>query len=435
MVNKVPNFVKVAIIFWLIIGFSYIERTPQDHRSHDFTGHLYNTKIIVNEKRLPKPYDLAVPGGESFQPPLYYIVCSLINTKQINVNPKNHVDSIRILSLIFGAITIFLIGKLLVKFSSYSFGNLLVLCFLCSTPKFMFIFSTYNNDSLITTLGIAIITFSYELLNGWEKEKGTLLFIASIAALYTKFTIIPFIFIIIIFCLFFIFKTKQFNGNEIKIITVLLVSILTLIPWLYFHNYKLTGKFFPNTNEENTTPINFSSFKKLLGVSLKIPSLIDVHPDYSHEWDKPWAYPAWQNIPKETKRYDFLGYVFITSLIGEYVFTAPEVNFIWLIIYINLILLMLSIYLGFNNKISRFILIFIGSYLFEYLLLLTPLKSSFMHPDFRYIAWIWAPLSVLYVNSINLANENVKKVFLSCLLLGIVVNFYILQTIEGGYWW
>lgn len=431
--KEIPNFIKIAIVFWLIIGSCYLLHTKHDERSHDFAGHLHNTRIIVNEKRLPKPYDFAVPGGESYQPPLYYLICSVIYPEEFNSNIDTHINAVRIASLIFGAIVIYFMGILIHKFSSNSLGNLLILTFISSTPKFAFIFTTYNNDSLATLLNTIIVYLSYDLFKYWDKNKAVFLFLITTASFYTKATCLYCLIPILILC--FISLIKQKNKTAIGIITIVFLSLLSYTPWLYFHNYKLTNKFFPtNFESELKEPITVEKIKTLLGITFRISSIQKNKPDYSSEWKKPWAYPTWQNAPLETKRYDYFAFLFITSIIGEYVFSTPSEQFIYFLFTIHFLILTLTLINSKSFNLQRqFLLVCIIFQIYTLLPFINTLPHRNM--DYRYVGFLWIILASIYSEALNISKSKFKSLLYGLFCIGILLNLHVLETVEGGFWW
>ena len=187
----------ICVSVWLFIAYFYILRTPFDHRTHDMWGHVFYTQYIVGNKKLPKPYEQPVLGGQTIQPPLYYLICSFVKPALIHNKSEDHINAVRYLSIFFGALSLLVIGIFLNAVSKNQYAKLVSLLFIETTPKFAFVFSTYNNDSLNTFLWITVTTLSYFLYINFSVRKAIILFMFITAALYTKGTsilfIIPFI--------------------------------------------------------------------------------------------------------------------------------------------------------------------------------------------------------------------------------------------------
>jgi hypothetical protein len=444
-INDKNGFITLAVLFWLLIGFSYLDHTPYNHRSHDFVGHLNNTSILINENRLYKPYELAIPGGETFQQPLYYLLASLFERETFKTDRSKHINCIRSLSIVYGAIALVFIGKILHLLSNNYLANLLTLLLISSTPKFAFIFSTYNNDSITTMFGIISIYYFYKLCKEkeWDKKSSYIFFIIVTCLLYSKLTSLICIGGMVFICIKNMLFLKKPSIFEIRILKIIVCSMLTLLPWFIFNGY-FSLKGFSSEKADLKRSITIENFIAVPGIIFRIGDLINIrpgiHPDYSHEWDKPWTLPTWGTIPAETKRYDYFGFVFITSIIGEYVLSSPSQKVIWTLLIIHLIVCLSSLYFAFKSKEShlKFFLILMIVVVCEQIVLLIPFlprdpNHGFM--DYRYISWLWIVWGVFHLNSLISSKGYMKKFLYLVFIAAILLNIYTLQTIEGGFWW
>lgn len=442
-INNKNSYIGLTVLFWLIIGFSYLDHTPYNHRSHDFNGHITNTSILINEKRLYKPYDLTAPGGETFQPPLYYLISSLFEREAFNIEQTKHINFIRSISVIYGAISLVFMGNVLNIISTNTIAKFLSLILIASTPKFAFVFSTYNNDSLVTMLCIGIISLLYCSYKEWTKSTGLKFFFFLTATLYTKITSFFCIGAIIFYYCRSLFQFKKPSENEIKVLKIVLFSFIAFSPWVIFNNYIPTGKMFPSGPYHESIASRKPTVDRILalpGIVFRYNKLIKTNPDYTHEWEKPWVLPSWQTIPPETKRYDYLGSVFITSIIGEYVFTSPTVEIVWFLLFVNFIICLSSLYFLIKNKgdYLNFFKVITLVAVCEQLISLIPFLPDVPNQgliDFRYIAWLWVAWGVFHLNSLINSSGYLKKFLYLVFLIGVLLNIYTLQTIEGGFWW
>lgn len=433
MLNE-KNVLKLTVAAWIIIAVLYCAHTPYNHRVHDIWGHMPYTKIIITQHRLPHPSE----GWESFQPPLYYLINSLIVPEAINIDESIHANYVRAFSVLYGAISLLIIGWFLKKFIKDPLAKFLSLIFIGTTPTYLFVFSTYNNDSLFTMLAIATIALSYKLYQNWSWKLASLLLILSTSAFYTKVMMVFTVATICICCCKNLLQKKLPSQNGLRIIATLAISFALLFPWAYFHNYRLTGKLFPSNAEESIDrDFDFVDFKNLMGLILKIPELqrqdvgFMTKVDYTHEWDDPWQHPNWDFLHAATKRFDYFGNSFVTSLIGEYIIEKPHVNFIWLIYLIHLFAYIYGlIQLPRSNLTKLAGAVVIISHFLQ--ILTVP-----MFPDlpqrsmaYRYICWSWIGWAALYASA--LANgTKTSSVFNKALIVGIVAQIYILITMEG----
>ena len=423
---------EIIFVTWVILAVCYLIHTPFEHRNHDLNGHLVYTNIILNEHRLPLPNE----GWETFQPPLYYLINSLVNNPQSHLEFTNHIQYVRYLSVLYGGITLLIITWFLQKLNFGSLTQLLILFFLASTPKFVFVFSTYNNDSLGTLLSIAILTLSYSLFMKWTNLKALLLLILSISGAYTKYSVLLTIFFVIICSIGFYIKTRQKRNFCFGISRILLVGILSLSPWVILHNYPNGGKLFPNNFKEYEIcqDFQFKDFKNLFGILLKIPEWQINHVDYSKEWEIPWVYPSWHFICEPTKRYDYWAFSFITSIIGEYAFHKPDVIFIWILLYIYLLVYLLGLMSMVKSGSAKLAALLI---LFTHVSQIVSIPVFPYQPhrnmDYRYICWNWIGWAVLYGNTLS-SDKLYSFILRGLLFIGILLQVYILMTVEGGFW-
>src|SRR3989338_386537 len=188
--------IEIVIAVWIIVAVGYLTHTPIDHRAHDISGHLEYTKIVFSELRLPHPYE----GWETFQPPLYYLINSLIAPPHNILEGLYHIIYVRYLSVFYGLISILVIAWFLMKIDISPFYRMLVLLFIVTTPKFVFMFSSYNNDSLATMLSILIVGLSYKLFSDQSMRYRLLLLLVATLGPYAKYTALLAILSLLIFC-------------------------------------------------------------------------------------------------------------------------------------------------------------------------------------------------------------------------------------------
>lgn len=424
--NKPLIFLATA---WFVIASLYLIRTPFDYRAHDARGHIHYTRIVTQEHRIPKPYE----GWETFQPPVYYLINSVIfpNTLK-NSNFLIHVNAVRLISVVYGFITILLIAALLSEIKIGLVEKLQVLFFTVTTPKFVFLFSTYNNDSLATLLSILVIFLCYKLYKSWSNKKALLLFVCAVIGVYTKFSTIGCILAILFPCIIYLFKQKPQDKKIASMALILFASIISLLPWIIFHNIKYTNNPFP-TNLEHR--IRKSTKHGTILDTLKSIIVNPLQP--KTKWQEPWALPVVeqrQYIAPGTKGFDYISYFFVTSIIGENEFTKPDKKVIWGILWIHLFISILAYRYIFSSNINKlsFFVIVVGHFLHLFYIsrYFVPIPSPVM--DFRMISWIWAPWTYIFASSLinkNLLMTTIQKTLLTT---GILLHLYFLFTVTGG---
>lgn len=136
----------IVLFIWLTVASVYAYRSVWFHRSSDHWGQLQYAEIIVRENRLPFPRE----GRVTYNPPLYYFINSLLFPESIKGNNTLHINSVRAMSIVYGAIAIVFMWWLLNLIGLNPCSQMVSLLFVSTTPMFVFEFSTYNNDSLST---------------------------------------------------------------------------------------------------------------------------------------------------------------------------------------------------------------------------------------------------------------------------------------------
>ncbi len=413
-----------ALLIWFILVLFHIYRTPIDHLSHDFGSHLSYTEVIIREHRLPKPYE---DGG---YPPLYYLINSVIAPESLKADKTFHIDWVRKLSALYGAMSILIFYWVLNVDSKTAPRLLLALLYIFTTPKFIFVFSTYNNDSLATLCGIAIVALSYKLYLKWSDLKALLLLVAAVAGLYTKYTIALPILGIMFLCIVQIGKSKRFCKTESKLILILLLSIMAILPWCLLHNYKDTKEFFPRHFE-------LSSLKRIWTIDdnlkvLKVITRIPYVNSYPDEWEDPFAHTSWGYVNKSTKSFDYWAYSMVTSILDEYGFSYPGVANFWLLLCLHLLTYLLVLKNVIKSNIQRLsgILILL-SHLGAIATIPFYIFSGFiMTPGFfeyRYICWNWIVWGALYIKALS-ESTLLSTMLVRIMFVSVILHLYILFT-------
>ena len=409
----------IALIAWFIVVIISFRQIPHEYFSHDYGAHLEYTKIISQQHRLPTPNE----GWETHQQPLFYLIASLLRSDLIDTDLKTHSYYVKTVSAICGAVALIAISFLLTEISSNSIFRLLVLLFMATTPKFIFLFTTYNNDSMATMFSILVIVISYFFHKHETKNLRLILFISALAGLYTKLTVLMPVLIMILLCSRnFVLKKQPVTTAERKIIITLIASIMLMLPWSFFHSYQSTGKFFPSFSF-NSVPDGLQIQKdKLLSVTLPTSILENEGSKWIEPWVHPWPNPA-------SKRNDYWSYVFITSVIGEFIFRAPEVLIVWLILFIHLFAYFIAVKYAFKSGIGKLAL------LVAFLAQLGHLSWIYKTPyscnmDYRYISWSYVSWAALFLNAMT-NNDKLIKWFYKALITGIVLQVYFLLNVVG----
>ena len=429
----------IILLSWFAIATVYLSHTAYNDRQHDIEGHIQNTQIIISEHRFPTPYE----SFEGSQPPLYYLINSFIEPvsltkEELNIlfdgkcpeRLKKHINYVQALSVFYGAITLVLIGWILSFVTQSKIAQILALLFIATTPKFVFVFSTYNSDSIATMISVAIIAICYKLHLKWSwKLAATLLAIATVG-MYTKHTVVFCMAAIFFICCrsFFVLRTPRLV--ELRIISIILLSMILFLPWMIFHYYRHTGYIYAFTSSHQIRrKFSFHETLKSFRTIIKVPLLQQT----PHEWDDPWSHP----FPdfSATKTSDHFSFSFITSIIGEFKFTFPPEKFIWALLFVHLFTNIGGLLKAFRSNISKlatsFVLLNHFSYLFP---LLTIIKSDDMvgMQDYRYICCSWIAWAILYSSVISSNKSYWSWMLRALMIVGIIMHIYFLKTVTGS---
>ena len=190
---------------------------------------------------------------------------------------------------------------------------------------------------------------------------------------------------------------RRLNARAFWLIGMGALCFLALLPYLFLHNFRNTGNFFPH-NVEKPTDMAFSSLD-LHGGRLRFlltpPLLTD------HEWDTPYATSDGQVDLWWPKR-NIVASAFVTSLHGEWdfnhrgrpqgVFLLPKNTWGWLGLWAHLLFLYLA--LAFRSSTARSALLLAGLIFSTHVAHVMGVMPFYNAANFRYYAWILLPLAV-----------------------------------------
>ena len=120
---------------WMGLALLYILRTPYTAFTHDVYDHVYFLQILFQTHRLPPP----LAGWETYNPPLYYAINWLIASRL-----AHPFFWIRIASVCYGAIVLGLMAWVLMRLGVKAAFVALVLVFIATPPKFLFLFYPFK---------------------------------------------------------------------------------------------------------------------------------------------------------------------------------------------------------------------------------------------------------------------------------------------------
>lgn len=415
LINK--NLILVTLAIWLIVSVVYFCRTPPKTRSTDWWGHPIYTKIISQKHRFPKPHE----HWQTYNPPLYYIINSFISPSYFKTNITIHKNRVRLLSILYGAITLWIILWLLKQTSENKMAQFLAALFISTTPNFVMIFTTYNNDSLNTMLCVGLIALAHKLNKNWSWKYGLILLIVATAAAYTKYTSLwCFLTVCILCCTNLLFK-KFPSKNQLKIISIFILAFCLFTPWLIFRNYGQTKKFFPFND--------YSIFNKKVSLGLILNNAkerlkIPVLQQPPNTWNNPFVDP--QGNPG--KKFNYWSMTFIHSVINEWSYTFPPEELIYLLLWVHLIVNLITLRKVFDLNITKQAFLSILVIHLIHLIYFLTLRESYglaTAISYRFIAWSYAAWAILYSKGLS-GKEYWSYILRRIFLIGIILQVYFL---------
>jgi hypothetical protein len=369
----------VVLALWTVLALLYSLRTGDRERTHDLGQHLRYTRILAGEHRLPDPREFL----PAHHPPFYYLVNGLLAPQ----SPR-HVFYVRILSVVYGQITLAVLALLLRELRVRPLVQLFSLAFLATTPKFVFVFTTYNNDSMATMLSVAMMVVCLKLVKRWRWSSAALLFALSVVGIYTKLTALNVLLVCALLTGCAGYRSWIPRTNAVRVLVLLLSCGITLLPWLWFHNFARTHEFLP-FNSHGMHHMRLE--KSALRVVLTPPGVTD------GEWSDPYSHLA---EAQGTKRGSLLAYLFTTSVFGEFKFLEPAHAIAWTLVWIHLLVYLSGLRRSLASHETRLGLAVIALGVLSVARLVVHAPWS-CNMDFRYIAWTWTGWTVLYAAALQ----------------------------------
>jgi 4-amino-4-deoxy-L-arabinose transferase-like glycosyltransferase len=407
-----------VLVLWVLWAGLFILRSPSGAFTHDFREQTEHTQIIYNERRLALPRE----GLETYQPPLYYLVNAFLSPNHIR-----HAFVVRLMSMLYGGLTLLITCGVLTRCGVPWASQWMVLSFIATTPAFLFMFTTYNNDSLATLLSVAMLGTAFEWFHQERPWLLAMLVAVTTAGLYTKLNVL-FPFGALVAVLGFLGFTKRMPWIRVlPVLAALIASATLLTPWLIGHNYRYTHQLTP-ARSDILLDQNIQLLKSPLRTVLTPPGWS------SGEWKDPYTH-VWDKV--HHKKNSYLAYLFSTSIFGEYTFGFLPLAIAWALVFMHAGLWLAALVRGWSRPIGLLCLSVIAlGILFLPALLFRAPYSGFM--DFRFIAWIWLPESVLYATSLLSSparTSSETSLFRTAMIIGTALQGVIwLALIMGGRW-
>jgi hypothetical protein len=173
-------------------------------------------------------------------------------------------------------------------------------------------------------------------------------------------------------------------------VAVIVAGVLFL-PWLIGHNYAQTGHLLPAPADENR-----ADFEQVKLPQSPLRTLLTPPGTRRFEWKDPFAH-GWGADPI-TKKYSFTAYLLSTWMFDEFEFYYLPGLVLWLMVMVHVGLALCGAAAARHTEVGRSALLVIGAglLLFSSLIFRYP-YATLMH--FRYVAWIWLPLAILWAEA------------------------------------
>jgi len=358
---------------WLFLAIPYVIRTPGGAYTHDYAAHVEYTHILITQNRFPVPGE----GWETHQPPAYYLAMSFLAP-----HSPHHVLFVRLFAVWLGAGVLWLLYAVLTSLGYSDLTKAVLLAFLATTPHFLFIFSTYNNDVLATFCSLALWGLLLSYRRRPQNRTLALMTLAALLGLYTKATVFVSLAVISAAACYLTYRRELERKHLLRLFLVPLAAMAGFTLWMYGHNVKTSGKWLPD---------NFRDPR--IHQRLPHPALVcAIMPPGLTTFE--WATPYTDHELPVGKKSSLAAYLLSSSVFGEYRFYQFPQYFIWFVFWVHTAWLAIGLLMIPRSSLLRVMGIsFIVAWLAMTAYAVRWPYGSVM--DFRYVAWLWLPMTVL----------------------------------------
>lgn len=241
VVSKRQNLIYLLILLavFFIFGSCYIFIDPI-WSAPDEISHFTYSKYILDHQDLPN-YFTHLNFWEAHQPPLYYLLSSIVLLPVNNLSIDIQVYVLRYLSLLMGLITV-LVSYFAVRkvFPDKKYIYLGIPTFIATLPMYQYISASINNDNLANLFGAILIYYICSSLR--DKLSSKLVILASLfigMSIITKIILLPLAAILGIIIFIRILREKS---KKIVKMLYLIIPIILISSWWFIRNYILYGE-------------------------------------------------------------------------------------------------------------------------------------------------------------------------------------------------
>lgn len=420
-------FISILLTVWVLLALNFIFTLPDmEYFAHDMGGHVQYTQLMYQHKELPSPYQ----GWQTYQPPLYYLINQLLAP-----GSPDHVLYVRLFSIVYGAVFLLCCHVIMNYWSIPKPAQLLSLVYFMSIPAFVHLFTTYNNDALVSALASAIIAAVVGFYFSRKRSLLVLLFVLAVLGMYAKYNIVLLLGAIGIFFCCAVARKAVTVRTAALIVLPLFVGSLMIVPYLRMHTFKHTGKYLTH-NAEAPDMWTFWHIGQQTGFGaffFKPPAITN------GEWEQPYAFdreyhaelsPAISWWTKCT----YMSSVLSTSLFGEFNFSrkAPAADtWAWITLWIQVFLLCA---LAYWRRAVRPMSLFLLLALSVHGLFIRFSHPFFIDANYRFFAWITMPLALLtaaQVHECRCIKGRKYYMILALLSGGILAHIIFLNVLNG----
>ena len=377
--TAIPLSFLPVLILWAAVSIPFVMRTSHESYSHDFQDHVDYTMFIHQQKRLPVPGE---GGGEGHQPPLYYLIASTMA-----VSTPSHVQMVRLFSVFLGALTLLILSSTARTLGMAAAPTSCALAFCATTPHFLFLFSSYNNDVLVIFWAILAWAVFLRYVQHPSMPKAWALGALTVAGFFSKFSFGAAWITLGAVAIYFVRRGKLTRASLKRLVIVQALALIPVLGWMYVHNVRTSGQWMAlNEIHVPLQRLPHSALETIL-----------TPPGFTNwEWVTPYA-DAFLPIGKKNSLTAYLG---VTSVFGEYSFPHVKDIWIWFILWVHMLWFVALLPQIRRSPWSAAMgLALAGGWISVAAYVWTRPVGTAM--DFRHVAWLWLPLTILRIQTLE----------------------------------
>lgn len=398
------------LVLWAVLVIPFILRTPDESYSHDYLSHLQYSQFLQEQHRFPYPGE----GGEGHQPPLYYLIAS-----QLGYGTPAHARCVRLFAMVMGASMLGLLYLTLRSLGIRTLVSLVTLSFLATTPHFVFMFSSYNNDVLVIACAIALWAAFLRYVQTPSISLAIAMGVFTLAGFFSKFSFGAAAVSVGMAALYLLWKQRWPRTVFWRYLIPQILAILPVLLWMYFRNVKASGEWMAlNKLSVAWQALPYSSLRTILT------------PPGLNNWE--WMTPFADAFLPVGKKGSMTAYAFVTSVFGEYTFRQIGDAWLWGILWLHALWGIAGLFQINRTRVTRLMGIAgaAGWLSIAFYVLTRPYGSNM---DFRHVAWVWLPLTVLQAYALDqflqYTTRTKKGIVLGLIGLGILVQWALISAL------